>query len=367
MSSRIILTLLARTRARFDPLFVSALWALAVGAGCDSASDKPSQDAKRDAGSDAELPAADASKCPVEQPEDDCGECGGDGSSCLHPLTGSYAARTQFYARQRTSVQGMTLDLVSKGALLSLVDIDKRGIATEHYCFLEIASAEGVVSWTSPGALQQVPDTALPLEVDGDEVVRPLTSHQGRFSWSPENAPADCVVDQRHASGCLCVADEALPTRPDDCRVTDIDSDDKPGGKMYLTLGALDDLDSTDAPVKLNVVALLNLGWRLPGAASNQLVGSIEGGIQQAELSREGELSGALGEVRNAMCSDADGRTLGHVELVRGDFTCSSLLAGRATDAQSYGVFDESLDGEAPDVDACPNPDCLDATACPAP
>jgi len=344
------------------PLLLSASCLLATLSGCSSSSDQKTEEA--DAGAEAGT-EADAGKCPDDQPADDCGDCGGDGTRCMHPLAGNYAARTQFYARQRTRFQGSPLDLVSKGVVLSLVDIDNFGVATEHYCFLEIASAEGVVSWTAPVTLQSVPDTALQLIENEARFVRPLDQHRARFSWNAE-APADCVAGERRSSGCLCPGDDALPTVGDDCRVIDLDDDGSPGGKMYLTVGELPSVDSTEALVSLNVVALLSLGWRLPGDGSSPLVGSIEGGIQQAELSREGELSSTLGDVKSTMCAGPDGRTLGHVELVAGSFDCASLLAGRAADQAGYGVFDPALDGAPPAVDACPNPDCP-AGDCPAP
>ena len=315
-------------------------------------------DASEPEGDVSEDASVDAATCPAELPADACGLCGGDGSSCRHALAGTYAARTQFYSRQRTSLEDSAIDLVSKGVLLSLVDIDERGVAEEHYCFLEITSDEGVVSWTTPATLQRVPNSLVQLEEKESRFVRPLAAHRGYFSWSPGTAPADCVAGQVHTSGCLCPTGDALPTRADDCRVTDIEQDGKPGGKMYLSLGELEDINSTEALIGLNVVALLNLEWRLQSKDDTHLVGAIQGGIEQTELSREGELSGAFGSIKNAMCADAAGNTLGHVELVRGEFTCASLLAGRATDKQSYNIFADELDVEAPAVDSCPNPDC---------
>jgi hypothetical protein len=46
------------------------------------------------------------------------------------------------------------------------------------------------------------------------------------------------------------------------------------------------------------------------------------------------------------------------VELVRSDFDCAGLLAGRATDVDSYGVFDVSLDKERPLPEVCSDPNC---------
>jgi hypothetical protein len=314
-----------------------------------------------DAGRDASAPeagqgGADAAAdggCPAAQPADSCGVCGGDGASCRHPLAGHYAARTQFYAHQKASIEGTDdLDLISKGALLSVVDIAANGIASEHYCFLEIVSPEDIFIWSSPDAVQEIPDTAIQLEQRAGRFVRPLAAHQGYFGWSPAAEPADCVAGQMHASGCSCAADELLPTSEDDCRVLDIDSDGLPGGSMYLDFAQAADPSVGSMLLKLNIVALLNLEWNLGPLAGGRSVGTIAGGLEQAVLSLEGSLGTSVGALDNTMCPSESG----HVELVRGDFTCASILAGRATDNASYGIFDVALDAAPPTLAACPGP-----------
>jgi hypothetical protein len=313
------------------------------------AAQEPAPDAG-DGDAQADTATPDAGGCSAEQPADACGVCGGDGSSCRHPLTGRYAARTQFYASQRASIASSPLDLISKGSVLSLVEVSAAGVATEHYCFLELESPDGpLFVWSPAATVQKIPDTAVALEQRGDRFVRPLTAHQAYFGWSPEGAPADCVSGEMHASGCVCVAPDTLPSDEDDCRLRDIDEDGVAGGSMYLDFEQPDP-SATSTQLKLNVVALLNLEWSLEPPVGNQIVGDIAGGLEQAVLSLEGELAEDVEDLENRMCNSA----LGHVELVRGDaFTCASILAGRATDPIAYGIFEAALDGALPTAETC--------------
>jgi hypothetical protein len=319
-------------------------------AGESDAAQQPAPDASE---GDAQIDAAtpDAGGCSAGQPADACGVCGGDGASCRHPLTGRYAARTQFYASQHASIGGSPLDLISKGSVLSLVEVSAAGVATEHYCFLELESPDGpLFVWSTPATVQKIPNTAVALEQRGSRFVRPLAAHQAYFGWLPQGAPTDCVTGQTHASGCLCVAPGALPSDEDDCRVRDIDEDTVPGGSMYLDFELHTDPSITSTQLKLNVVARLNLEWSLPPPVGNQIVGDIAGGLDQAVLSLQGELAEDVEDLENRMCDSA----LGHVELVRGDaFTCASILLGRAADPVGYGIFDDVLDGTFPTAAAC--------------
>lgn len=319
-------------------------------ANASDAAPEPVPDASE---SDAEADAAtpDAGGCPAGQPADACGVCGGDGASCRHPLTGRYAARTQFYALQHASIANTPLDLISKGSVLSLVEVSAAGVATEQYCFLELESPDGpLFVWSTPATVQQIPDTSVALEQRAGRFVRPLAQHRAYFGWSPQGTPSDCVTGQPHASGCLCGAPDALPSDEDDCRVQDIDSDGVEGGSMYLDFTQPTDPAATSTQLKLNVVALLNMEWSLEPPTGNQIVGDIAGGLEQAVLSLQGELADDVEDLENRMCNSA----LGHVELVRGDaFTCASILLGRAADPVGYGIFNAALDGERPTAEAC--------------
>jgi hypothetical protein len=278
--------------------------------------------------------------------------CGGDGSSCRHPLTGRYAVRTQLYARQKAVIAGTELDLVSKVVVVSVADIDPEGVAHEHYCFLELSNTDGLFSWSPPTTVERVPDTAVQLEQTATGFVRPLDEHRAYFSWSPQAVPADCVAGQVHATGCRCPSGSGLPTRADDCRVLDLEQDAVPGGAMYLGFAQPTDPNQVSSDLKLNIVTLLNLEWQLGASAGQVMVGDVGGGLDQAVLSMEGGLAAAVESINNAVCPPE----LGHVELVRGDFSCASVLAGRATDAASYGIFDPTLDGVPPAATACPDP-----------
>jgi hypothetical protein len=320
----------------------------------------PDADEDEDAAEDAgeEVPDADepdASACADDQPADACGVCGGDGASCAHPLAGRYAVRTQLYARQKAIAEDSELDLVSKGVLVSVADIDAQGAVREHYCLLELASTDSVYSWTVPATVELIPDTTIQLLEQDGKFVRPLAEHHAYLSWSPQGAPADCVAGQMHANGCRCPSGTALPVSADDCRVTDIDQDAVPGGAMYIGFEPVVDPTVAGTDLKLNLVLQFSLEWRLDAAATQgPLVGTIAGGLEQSVLSLSGELASLLGGIKNAVCSP----DLGHVELVKGDFSCASLLAGRATNAETYGIFNTALDGEPPAVSACPDPNC---------
>jgi hypothetical protein len=313
------------------------------------AAQEPAPDAG-DGNPQTDAATPDAGGCPAGQATDACGVCGGDGSSCRHPLTGRYAARTQFYASQRASILDAPLDLVSKGSVLSLVEVSAAGVATEHYCFLELESPAGpLFVWSTAATVQKISDTAVPLEQRGDRFVRPLAAHQAYFGWSPQGGPTDCVTGQMHASGCLCGAPGTLPSDEDDCRLRDIDEDGVAGGSMYLDFEQRDP-SATSTQLKLNVVALLNLEWSLEPPAGNQIVGDIAGGLEQAVLSLQGDLAEDVKDLENRMCNSA----LGHVELVRGDaFTCESILAGRTADPVGYGIFNAALDGALPTAETC--------------
>ena len=298
----------------------------------------------------------DAGACAAEQPADECGVCGGHGESCRHPLAGSYAVRTQLYARQKATAGDGTLDLVSKGVVLSVANIDAPGTVQEHYCLLEISNEQGVFSWTTPAAMQAVADTQIALEQQGDKFVRPLAAHHGYFSFSPAAVPANCVPGQLHASGCKCPsASSTLPDDSLDCRVIDVDGDGIPGGKLHVGLAQPEDPADGESVIRLNIAALLNLEWRLGQRSDGRVLGAIGGGLEQVELSREGELSEAFGEIKNAMCPSE----LGRVELVAGDHTCATVLAARNIEKLDYGLFDLSLDARAPALESCVDPDTI--------
>jgi hypothetical protein len=304
----------------------------------------------------ADADQSDAAGCAEDQPADACGVCGGDGASCAHPLAGRYAVRTQLYTRQKAVAEGTELDLVSKGVLISIADIDAQGAVHEHYCLLELASVsqEGVFTWTVPSAVQRIPDTTVPLVEQEGQFVRPLSAHKAYFSWSPQSAPADCVAGQRHATGCVCPSGSGLPMSADDCRVGDIDQDGVPGGAMYIGFAPVEDPSLPGAELQLNLALQFGLEWRLDPAPGTRLVGDIAGGLDQAVLSLSGSFASSFGAIKNAVCP----LDLGHVELVKGDFSCASLLAGRAENRATYGVFETLLDAEAPDIEECADPDC---------
>jgi hypothetical protein len=286
---------------------------------------------------------------------DRCDECGGDGSSC-HPLTGRYAVRTVLYARQKADVLGSQLDLVSKGVLMSIADIDETGLVNEHYCFIEIVNEQGIFSWTLPESTENIPDSRVQLVDEGGAYVRALEGDLSYVSWSPDNVPADCTAGQTHSSGCLCPENDRLPTDENDCRVLDLDSDTVPGGAMYVGVGRPLDPATDTGLVKLNIVGTKGVAWRLDPMSSDTIVGSIEGGIEQSELSREGdpELLAAFGAIRNSVCPGE----YGHVQLVLDDdIDCDALMAGRAVDVESHGIFDTSFDGDTPVLEVCPDPD----------
>lgn len=280
-----------------------------------------------------------------------------------HPLSGRYAVRTVSYARQKTEVAGQMVDLVSKAVLLSVADVSPAGLVNEHLCLLELYNDEGLATWSAPSGTEKVPDSMVLLERRGEVFVRPREEDVTAVSWSNANRPADCGADGGvHATGCTCVAGDALPTLPTDCRVRDLDGDNIPG--LKLSVGGMRPVDPNmgDALFTLQVAAVKAVEWRLPSTPSTmadaRVVGTVAGNVDQAQLSVQGELAGQLGQVKNATCpSDT-----GHVELVRGDFDCAKLLAARRTNIDSYGVFDVGLDARRPEPSACPDPDCTTDT-----
>jgi hypothetical protein len=293
--------------------------------------------------------SSDGSDCPNGAARDACGVCGGSATTC-HPLFGRYAARTQLYARQRSELAETpptVLDLVSKGVLLSLVDIDAEGRALEHFCLLELGGSTiieeqtvEIASWVKPSASQRIPDTTLSLQLTNGRYTRALAAHKAYYGYLPD----------------ACSTSSTLPAGPTDCRVRDTDQDNVSGGAMFLNLEKPADPEAADSLVELRVAALLSFGWSLPATASDKLVGTISGGFQLSELSRaEGPLSEAIGPVLNAPCPD----NLGHIELVRSaSATCASIVAGRVADPVDANLFDVALDGPVPALSACTNPVC---------
>lgn len=273
----------------------------------------------------------------------------------VHPLSGHYAVRTVSYARQKTVVGGQTVDLVSKGVLLSVADVSESGLITEHLCLIELYNEEGLFSWSSPSGTERVPDSVVLLERRGEVYVRPRDEDKTLVAWSNANRPSDCTVDgSTHSSGCLCVLGDALPTLPNDCRLKDLDGDTVPGLKLSVGVERPVDPALAESLISVQVAGVKAVEWRLPLAGEARLVGTVEGTIEQSQLSVQGDFADELGTVRNASCSS----DTGHVELVRGDFDCAKLFAARRTNVDSYGVFDLTLDAKAPDIASCPDPDC---------
>jgi hypothetical protein len=283
--------------------------------------------------------------------------CTPDSSSpaCNHPLRGRYAVRMVSYARQKTSVSGAAVDVINKGVLLSIADVSATGVVTEHLCAIELINADGLFSWTKPSATEKIPDSVAPLAQRDGGWVRTLASDRTPVAWSPQQQPADCTPGAQHSSGCTCYANDAFPTKPDDCRVTDLDGDGLPGVKLSVGVERPADLATAEGLFTVQVAAVKSIEWRLPQSGSDKLVGQVSGSIEQSQLSVAGQVASEVGKVRNASCPDS----LGHVELVRGEFTCQTLLAGRAMDPDTLKVFDIELDAEPPAIEACPDPDAL--------
>jgi hypothetical protein len=280
---------------------------------------------------------------------------GGPVQPATHPLAGRYAVRTVSYARQKSSVAGTAVDLVSKGVLLSVADVDNSGLVTERLCLLELYNDEGLATWSSPMGTERIEASKVLLERRGDVFVRPLEEDTTNVAWSNANRPADCpAAGGTHASGCTCVPGDALPTQPTDCRVRDLDGDNLPG--LKLSVGAMRPVDPNagEALFSLQIAGVKAVEWRLPAKADPRLIGTVAGNVEQAQLSVQGELGAQLGQVKNASCP-AD---TGHVELVRGEFDCTQLLAARRTSIDSYGIFDVNLDAKRPEASVCPDPDC---------
>ena len=295
----------------------------------------------------------DAAVCPADASPESCA-CAANPSTCQHPLRGHYAVRTVSYARQKTTAAGEAIDVVSKGVLLSVADISSTGVVKEHLCFVELINQDGLFSWITPNGSEHIPDSTAQLEEHNGSFFRPSAADRTEVSWSAAKQPTGCVAGTTDSSGCLCFASDTLPSDPKDCRVTDLDQDGLPGIKLSVSLERPVDLASATAPVSLQIAGVKAIQWQLPEQSAMQLIGKVDGSIEQNQLSVAGDLAGQLDKVKSANC----GSDTGHVELVRGDFDCAMLLAGRAMHVDDYGVFDAKLDGTAPLATACPDPDC---------
>lgn len=301
----------------------------------------------------SQIPGADAA-CASDATPYAC-TCAADPTRCTHPLQGQYAVRTVSYARQKTTAAGTEVDLVSKGVLLSVADISAAGAVKEHLCFIELVNPDGLYSWILPSGTERIADSMATLqEVDG-QFVRALAADRTSVSWSAANQPADCAPGSTHSSGCSCFAADTLPSDPKDCRVTDLDQDGAPGLKLVVSPERPLDPATGAALFAVQIAGVKAVEWRLPEAPAAKLVGKVEGSVEQNQLSVEGELAGQIGKVRSATCASDSA----HVELVRGQFDCTKLLAGRAADLDGYGIFDPGLDGVRPETTACPDPDCV--------
>ncbi len=299
-------------------------------------------------------------RCTTDGPGPDA--AGNDAAETIHPLAGRYAVRTVLYARQKANVAGSELDIISEGTLLSVADISRAGVVTEHYCFIETANAEGIYSWTQPSATENIPNSVVALVREGDAFVRAEEDDRSYVSWSPASQPVDCVRDELHATGCLCGDPGALPVDARDCRVFDLEGDGALGGALFIHLARATDPSRAEHLVKLSIVGDKAIAWRIDATQPGpNLVGAIAGGIAQSELGRAGdpELLQLFGPIRNSVCPGS----YGHVELVPGDFSCDTILAGRGLDIDGYGMFDTTLDSDlsTADVDVCPDPDACKA------
>ena len=303
------------------------------------------------------LPIVDAAVCPVDASPESCA-CAANPSTCQHPLRGRYAVRTVSYARQKTTAAGQAVDVVSKGVLLSVADISAAGVVKEHLCFVELLNQDGLFSWIEPSGAQHIPDSTAQLEEHDGSFVRPSAADKTNVSWSSSKQPASCAAGTTDSSGCLCFAADTLPSDPKDCRVTDLDQDGLPGLKLSVSLERPLDPATASAPVTMQIAGVKAVEWRLPEQSGEQLLGKVDGSIEQNQLSVAGDLVGQLEKVKSANC----GSDTGHVELVRGDFDCAMLLAGRPTHVDDYGIFDAKLDAVPPLPTACPDPDCAGDT-----
>jgi hypothetical protein len=290
--------------------------------------------------------SADTGACPDAATRDACGVCGGSAQTC-HPLFGRYAARTQLYARQRSTLGDSALDVVSKGVLLSVVDINAQGNASEHFCLLELggktvlAGTElEIASWVKPSASQRIPDTNLPLQLTNGRYTRSLSAHKAYYGWLPDS----------------CSSSTALPATASDCRVRDTDQDGVSGGAMLLNLEKPVSPEDADSVMQLNIASQLSFGWSLPATSAPQLVGNISGGFQLTELSRSGDAADLIGTIDNTACPE----NLGHIELVRNDATsCAAIIAGRVANTETAGIFNVDLDSAPPAASACVGGPCL--------
>jgi len=306
---------------------------------------------------DSTTPKPDAAECSVDATPYACA-CAANPASCTHPLAGRYAVRTVSYARQKTTAAGTPVDVVSKGVLLSVADISATGVVKEHVCLIELINPDGMFSWIAPAGAERIPDSTSTLEERNGGFVRPLAGDKIDVSWSPAKQPADCTPGTTHSTGCLCFAPELLPSDPKDCRVTDLDQDGTPGLKLGVNFERPLDPATAPAPIGVQIAGVKAVEWRLPGTskggAGEQLLGKIEGSVEQNQLSVEGEFASELGKVRSATCAS----DTAHVELIRGDFDCAALMAGRAKDVDTHGIFHADLDAVRPEPAACPDPDC---------
>lgn len=299
----------------------------------------------------------DAPDCNVDATPYACA-CAANPASCAHPLAGRYAVRTVSYARQKAVAAGAPVDVVSKGVLLSVADISPTGVVKEHLCLLELINPDGMYSWVAPAATQRIPDSTATLEERNGGFVRPLAGDKINVSWSPEKQPADCAPGTTHSTGCLCFDAGLLPSDPKDCRVTDLDEDGTPGLKLAVSPERPVDPATAASLLDVSIAGVKAVEWRLPGTAKTgagaQVVGGVEGSVSQNQLSVTGDLAAEIGKVQSATCAS----DTAHVELVRGDFDCTAVMAGRTKDLDGHGIFHPALDAVRPEPTACPDPEC---------
>lgn len=306
---------------------------------------------------DATAQKPGASDCTVDATPYTCA-CAANPASCAHPLAGRYAVRTVSYARQKTVAAGAVVDVVSKGVLLSVADISATGVVKEHLCLLELINPDGMYSWVAPAGTQRIPDSTATLEERNGGFVRPLAGDKINVSWSPMKQPADCTPGTTHSTGCLCFDPSLLPSDPKDCRVTDLDEDGTPGLKLAVNFERPVDPATAASLLNVSIAGVKAVEWRLPGTAKGgvgeQIVGDVEGSVSQNQLSVQGELAAEIGKVQSATCASDSA----HVELVRGDFDCAAVMAGRAMDLDGHRIFHPALDAVRPEPASCPDPEC---------
>lgn len=347
-------------RAMLIRLDSSAKWVLGgclfvAACGSDTAPNAVTMTPDPVQGSDPE-PAADAGLTPDASPgaavdaapPASSGRDVDDAAPPPHPLAGRYAVRTVSYAKISISGSGKkTLDIINKGVLVSVADISSAGQVTERMCFLELIQDRAAI-WSRPSATQSLPASVATLRLEGDSYVRSRDSDRTRIAWKSE-LPADCTADGvSSSSGCVCVLGDELPASPNDCRLTDPDGD---GLKGIRLAGGNRTPTFEEAPMaSAQIVAGKAIEWKLPTTGGAKIVGKVDGSVELSVVSAEGALA-TLNAVDPAACPSETG----HVELVRGDFDCATLLAGRARDLDSLGLFDPRLD-MPPDAAGCPTP-----------